>query len=141
VSKARPARKADSLTAIFEPIVYIMWDPQRLTTLWTFTTCYLFLTLGHAPHEHGILLVGEGYLLRAGRPTREGQRVSMSPRRERLRAYDLPSVRMVDMKGSTLWPRGRTSTLPATPGNTARRDGVHTRSLCICTYTSCTPDA
>jgi hypothetical protein len=26
-SKARPARKADNLTAIFEPIVKVMWDP------------------------------------------------------------------------------------------------------------------
>jgi hypothetical protein len=25
---------------IFEPIVYIMWDPQRLTTLWAFMACY-----------------------------------------------------------------------------------------------------
>jgi hypothetical protein len=25
--KARPARKADNLTAIFEPIVKVMWDP------------------------------------------------------------------------------------------------------------------
>jgi hypothetical protein len=31
--KARPARKADNLTAICEPTVYILWDPQRLTTL------------------------------------------------------------------------------------------------------------
>jgi hypothetical protein len=36
----RPARKADNLTAICEPIVYIMWDPQRLTPLWTYTACY-----------------------------------------------------------------------------------------------------
>jgi hypothetical protein len=25
--KARPARKADNLTAIYEPIVKVMWDP------------------------------------------------------------------------------------------------------------------
>jgi hypothetical protein len=35
-----PARKADNLTAIFEPIVYKMWEPQRLTTLWASTACY-----------------------------------------------------------------------------------------------------
>jgi hypothetical protein len=38
--KGRPARKADSLTAICEPIVYKMWEPQRLTNLWAFTACY-----------------------------------------------------------------------------------------------------
>jgi hypothetical protein len=26
-SKARPERKADNLTAIYEPIAYTMWDP------------------------------------------------------------------------------------------------------------------
>jgi hypothetical protein len=26
-SKVRPVRKADNLTAIYEPIVYTMWDP------------------------------------------------------------------------------------------------------------------
>jgi hypothetical protein len=31
---------ADSLTAICEPVVQKMWDPQRLTTLWAFTACY-----------------------------------------------------------------------------------------------------
>jgi hypothetical protein len=29
----QPARKAD-LTTIYEPIVYKMWEPRRLTTLW-----------------------------------------------------------------------------------------------------------
>jgi hypothetical protein len=38
--KEQPARKADSLTAICEPIVYKMWEPRRLTTLWPFTACY-----------------------------------------------------------------------------------------------------
>jgi hypothetical protein len=31
--KKRPARRADNLTAICEPIVYKMWEPRRLTTL------------------------------------------------------------------------------------------------------------
>jgi hypothetical protein len=31
--KGRPARKADNLNAICEPIVYKMWVPQHLTTL------------------------------------------------------------------------------------------------------------
>jgi hypothetical protein len=26
-SKVRPVREADNLTAIYEPIVYAMWDP------------------------------------------------------------------------------------------------------------------
>jgi hypothetical protein len=36
----RPVRTADSLTAVCEPIVYIMWDPQRLTTLWASMAWY-----------------------------------------------------------------------------------------------------
>jgi hypothetical protein len=38
--KGRPARGADNFTAICELIVYKMWEPRRLTTLWTFTACY-----------------------------------------------------------------------------------------------------
>jgi hypothetical protein len=38
--KGRPARGADNLTAICEPIVYKMWEPRRLTTLWAFMACY-----------------------------------------------------------------------------------------------------
>jgi hypothetical protein len=34
------ARGADNLTAICQPIVYKMWEPQRLTSLWAFTACY-----------------------------------------------------------------------------------------------------
>jgi hypothetical protein len=34
--KGRPARNADNLTAIYEPIVWKMWEPRRLTTLWAF---------------------------------------------------------------------------------------------------------
>jgi hypothetical protein len=40
VGKARPARKADNLTAICEPIVQKMWEPQPFTPLWAFTACY-----------------------------------------------------------------------------------------------------
>jgi hypothetical protein len=32
-SKGRPAYKAD-LTVIYEPTVYKMWEPRRLTCLW-----------------------------------------------------------------------------------------------------------
>jgi hypothetical protein len=38
--KGRSARNADNLTSICEPIVYKMWDPRRLTTLWASTACY-----------------------------------------------------------------------------------------------------
>jgi hypothetical protein len=38
--KGRPARKADNLTAICMPIVWKMWEPRRLTTLWAFTACH-----------------------------------------------------------------------------------------------------
>jgi hypothetical protein len=34
------ARKAANFTAICEPIVYKMWQPQRLTTLCASTACY-----------------------------------------------------------------------------------------------------
>jgi hypothetical protein len=37
----RPPRKADNLTAIFEPTFKVMWDSQRLTTLWALTACYM----------------------------------------------------------------------------------------------------
>jgi hypothetical protein len=38
--KERPARKADNLTAICESIVYTIWEPRRLTTLWASEACY-----------------------------------------------------------------------------------------------------
>jgi hypothetical protein len=38
--KGGPAPKADNLTAVCEPIVYKMWEPRRLATLWAFTACY-----------------------------------------------------------------------------------------------------
>jgi hypothetical protein len=34
VKEGQPARKADNLTAICEPIVYKIWQPRRLTNLW-----------------------------------------------------------------------------------------------------------
>jgi hypothetical protein len=39
-SKVRPVRGTDNLTAIYEPIVLTMWDPQHLTTLKAFMACY-----------------------------------------------------------------------------------------------------
>jgi hypothetical protein len=36
----RAAHKADNLTAICEGIVWKMWEPRRLTTLWASTACY-----------------------------------------------------------------------------------------------------
>jgi hypothetical protein len=38
--KGRPVLKADNVTAIYEPIVWKMWKPQHLTTLWASTACY-----------------------------------------------------------------------------------------------------
>jgi hypothetical protein len=38
--KGRPVRKADTLTAICEPIVQKMWEPRHLTLLWAYTACY-----------------------------------------------------------------------------------------------------
>jgi hypothetical protein len=38
--EGRPARKADNLTAICDPIVYKMWEPQHLTALWVSTARY-----------------------------------------------------------------------------------------------------
>jgi hypothetical protein len=38
--KRRPAREPDRLTAICESIVYKMWEPEHLITLWAFTACY-----------------------------------------------------------------------------------------------------
>jgi hypothetical protein len=35
-----PARKADNLTAICEPIIWEMRGHRRLTILWAFTACY-----------------------------------------------------------------------------------------------------
>jgi hypothetical protein len=40
VGKGRPAREADNLTATCESIVYKMWEPRRLTTVWASTACY-----------------------------------------------------------------------------------------------------
>jgi hypothetical protein len=38
--KRRSARKADNLTAIYEPVIWKMWEPRRLTTLWASTAYY-----------------------------------------------------------------------------------------------------
>jgi hypothetical protein len=38
--KGRPAHKAGNFTSICEPIAYKMWEPRRLTTLWSSVACY-----------------------------------------------------------------------------------------------------
>jgi hypothetical protein len=38
--KGRPVRNANKHTAICQPIVYKMWEPRRLTTLWASKACY-----------------------------------------------------------------------------------------------------
>jgi hypothetical protein len=39
-STARSVHKADNLTAVCEPTVYTVWDPQHLTALQASTACY-----------------------------------------------------------------------------------------------------
>jgi hypothetical protein len=39
-SKGSPARKADNLPTICESIVYKMWEPRCLTSLWESMACY-----------------------------------------------------------------------------------------------------
>jgi hypothetical protein len=41
----RTACKADSFTALCEPIVQKIIEPRRLTTLWASTACYRFAAL------------------------------------------------------------------------------------------------
>jgi hypothetical protein len=38
--EGRLSLKAGNHTAVIEPIVYKMWEPRRLTTLWASTACY-----------------------------------------------------------------------------------------------------
>jgi hypothetical protein len=38
--KGRPARKADKLASICEPIAWKMWEPPRLASLWAVTAGY-----------------------------------------------------------------------------------------------------
>jgi hypothetical protein len=38
--KGRQAHEDDNLTAICEPIVYKMWEPQQFTVLWVSTASY-----------------------------------------------------------------------------------------------------
>jgi hypothetical protein len=40
VKRDRPVRKADSFTAICEPIAYNMMEPRRLMNLWATAACY-----------------------------------------------------------------------------------------------------
>jgi hypothetical protein len=42
MSTIRPVRKADNLTAIYEPIVYKMSEAWRFTILWASAACYSF---------------------------------------------------------------------------------------------------
>jgi hypothetical protein len=40
VNSARPVCKADNLTAVCQPTVLTMWDPQQFSTLYVPTACY-----------------------------------------------------------------------------------------------------
>jgi hypothetical protein len=52
--KERPAREADNLTAICEPIVWKMWEPRSLTTQWASTAYYRdsFLQFFQRMHDY-----------------------------------------------------------------------------------------
>jgi hypothetical protein len=39
-SRERPARKADNLTTMCDPLVSKIWERLRSTTLWDSTGCY-----------------------------------------------------------------------------------------------------
>jgi hypothetical protein len=56
--KGRPVRKAD-LTAIYEPIVYKIWEHQHLTSVGASTACYRDNRTLHLSVEgkRGILLI------------------------------------------------------------------------------------
>jgi hypothetical protein len=57
--KGRPARKADNLTANYEPIVYKMWEPRRLTTLWaSWPVTGIALPFFFTPRQVGMQFVG-----------------------------------------------------------------------------------
>jgi hypothetical protein len=38
--KGRPEHEADNLTTIYEPIIWKMWEPRHLQTLWACAACY-----------------------------------------------------------------------------------------------------
>jgi hypothetical protein len=62
--KGRPARKTDNLTAICEPIVWKMWEPRLLTTLWACTACYrdgfiFFLLSSQTPSVYALPLISD----------------------------------------------------------------------------------
>jgi hypothetical protein len=38
--RARPARKVDKLAALYKPIVWTMWDPRHLASLYASRACY-----------------------------------------------------------------------------------------------------
>jgi hypothetical protein len=58
----RSAGKADNLIAIVASIVYKMWEPRRLTTMWASTVCYrdsftfFFVTTGYRLEDCGSIL-------------------------------------------------------------------------------------
>jgi hypothetical protein len=55
--EGRPARKADNLTAICEPIVYKMWEPQHLTALWVSTARYRDTFTFTSIYIHNVLVM------------------------------------------------------------------------------------
>jgi hypothetical protein len=91
-SKGRPARKADNFTAIYEPIVYKMWEPQHLTTLWASPAC---CSRGSSPGRVKNFLFSKSSRPALGSTQPPIQRVPMSisqeVKQQRREAYTIPS--------------------------------------------------
>jgi hypothetical protein len=60
--KRRPVRKADNLTAVCELIVYKLWEPPYLISLWASTACYrdrlafFFFFLQTTPFHYSVFI-------------------------------------------------------------------------------------
>jgi hypothetical protein len=55
--KERPAHKAYNLTAICESVVYKMWEPQRLTTVWVSRPVTGIALLFLVPYSSALLML------------------------------------------------------------------------------------
>jgi hypothetical protein len=76
-SRTRTAREADNLTASCEPIVWTVWEPQRLITLWASTACYWIALLSlfiywHNKNRHSLSPSVLGTIFKAYPVKREG---------------------------------------------------------------------
>jgi hypothetical protein len=144
----RPARKADNFTAICVPIVYKMWEPRCLTTLWGSMACYRdsfplvcvinILEKSRYDSEPGYLSLYSDWLW-AGRP----RSLSSSP--GRIKNF-LFSTSCIPALGSTQhliqWVQGAPSPGAKWPGSEADNSpptSVEVKKICIYTSTPHTP--